>query len=234
MSLRRVAITEGMHRDTVARRKVIFGKLGGLELKRRKEEIQKSGKRINSVMFDEMESFIHTKLKPVSIPLCVDSETREILGITVCEMPAKGPLASLSVKKYGKRKDERKISSIELLKSIEPILEEGFLIQTDKKSDYSKWLSESMKGKKYQHVPTKGHRGYSPTGQGELRNVKYDPLFSLNHTAAMIRANVNRLIRKTWCTSKDIEHLLYHLMMYAVYHNNVLLPLAKKQSKKCA
>ncbi len=234
VSHRRIALTEGMHRETVARREVIFGKLGGLELNRRKEEILKSGKLINSVMFDEMESFIHTKLKPVSIPLCVNSETREILGITVCEMPAKGPLASLSVKKYGKRKDERKIKGTELLESIAPILEDGFLIQTDKKSDYPKWLSDSMKGKKFHHKPIKGHRGYSPTGQGELRDVKYDPLFSLNHTTAMIRANISRLIRKTWCTSKDIERLYYHLMMYTVYHNNVLIPLANKQSKKCA
>ncbi len=73
VSHRRIALTEGMHRETVARREVIFGKLGGLELNRRKEEILKSGKLINSVMFDEMESFIHTKLKPVSIPLCVNS-----------------------------------------------------------------------------------------------------------------------------------------------------------------
>ncbi len=31
----------------------------------------------------------------------------------------------------------------------------------------------------------------------------FDPLFFSNHTSAIIRANINRLIRKTWRTTKD-------------------------------
>ncbi|HEY8279241.1 MAG TPA: transposase, partial [Bdellovibrionota bacterium] len=71
------------------------------------------------------------------------------------------------------------------------------------------------------HKTYEGKRG-AQGGQGELKKVKFDPLFSLNHTCAMFRANVNRLFRKTWCTTKRIDRLRAHLMIYAHYHNRHL------------
>jgi hypothetical protein len=44
----------------------------------------------------------------------------------------------------------------------------------------------------------------SVAGQGELKKVGRDPLFWENHTLAMRQANINRLIQKTWCTTKKI------------------------------
>jgi hypothetical protein len=60
-------------------------------------------------------------------------------------------------------------------------------------------------------------------GQGELKKVGRDPLFSLNHTCAMLRANLNRLFRRTWCTTKRIDRLEAHLWIYVRFHNEVLL-----------
>jgi hypothetical protein len=57
-----------------------------------------------------------------------------------------------------------------------------------------------------------------------LKKVGFDPLFSLNHTAAMIRANVNQLARRTWCTTKRPENLLARLYTYLHFHNTQLLP----------
>ena len=51
------------------------------------------------------------------------------------------------------------------------------------------------------------------TGQGELKKKQRDPLFSINHTLAMLRANINRLVRRTWCTTKiymDVHNTLVH------------------------
>ncbi|RME16932.1 MAG: transposase, partial [Bdellovibrio sp.] len=72
------------------------------------------------------------------------------------------------------------------------------------------------------HIQLKGQRG-AITGQGELKKTAFDPLFSLNHTCAMFRANVNRLFRKTWCTTKKLQPLIDHLEIYMWYHNKVLL-----------
>ena len=69
------------------------------------------------------------------------------------------------------------------------------------------------------------------TGQGELKKVVYDPIFSLNHTCAMLRANINRLVRKTWCTTKKPERLAMHITLYALYHN---LNLKRKERKTAA
>ena len=54
--------------------------------------------------------------------------------------------------------------------------------------------------------------------------MSFDPLFALNHTAAMFRANVNRLIRRTWCTTKKRERLADHLTLYMAHHNLKLQP----------
>ena len=61
-------------------------------------------------------------------------------------------------------------------------------------------------------------------GQGELKKVGKDPLFHINHTLAMLRANINRLFRRTWCTTKDPERLKDHLAIYTWVHNNKLIP----------
>ena len=61
------------------------------------------------------------------------------------------------------------------------------------------------------------------TGQGELKKLRFDPLFALNHTCAMLRANINRLFRRTWCTTKKKERLEQHLAVYMDFHNRILL-----------
>jgi hypothetical protein len=38
----------------------------------------------------------------------------------------------------------------------------------------------------------------------------------------MLRANMNRLFRKTWCTTKTPAGLIDHLSLYVGYHNRVL------------
>jgi hypothetical protein len=78
-----------------------------------------------------------------------------------------------------------------------------------------------------QHFPEATHdrkpsRKPSDTGHGELRTKGWDPLFAINHTAASLRGNLAQLVRKTWCTSKKIERLKDHLILYAVWHNKLL------------
>jgi hypothetical protein len=55
-----------------------------------------------------METFEHTKCKPVSIPLAVEKQSRRTIAIEVASMPAKGKIARISRAKYGVRDDDRK------------------------------------------------------------------------------------------------------------------------------
>jgi hypothetical protein len=192
-----------------------------IELKESPQKLQPP----QELQFDEMETFEHTKCKPLSIALVVEAKSRKILGVSVARMPASGPLAEISRRKYGLRKDERSQKAHALLQSLAPtnLPSTALLIRTDQNPKYPHWIKRSFP--KAQHVAHLGKRGCI-TGQGELKKVVFDPLFSLNHTAAMIRANVSRLARKTWCTTKKPEKLLARLHIYLRYHNTVLLPLA--------
>jgi hypothetical protein len=90
------------------------------------------------------------------------------------------------------------------------------LIKSDSNPHYPSDLKRFFP--KARHAAFKGRRATS-SGQGELKKGKYDPLFSLNHTCAMFRANVSRLVRKTWVTTKRSDRLRAHLLIYAEYHN---------------
>jgi hypothetical protein len=82
-----------------------------------------------------------------------------------------------------------------------------------------------------EHARHLGGRGCI-TGQGELKKLRFDPLFSLNHTCAMLRANINRLFRRTWCTTKKKERLEQHLWVYMDFHNRVLLGAGRSGPQK--
>jgi hypothetical protein len=73
----------------------------------------------------------------------------------------------------------------------------------------------------WKHITTKGGRG-SVVGYGELKKLGYDPLFSLNHCCAMIRDNLKRLSRRTWCTTKKIENLQNQLNVFQYFYNTRL------------
>lgn len=173
------------------------------------------------IQFDDLETFEHTKCKPLSITLAVEEKTRRILGFEVSAMSAKGKLAQKSREIYGMRKDERRRGRNRLFERISPLVESKATIKSDSNPHYPKSVSKHFPLAR--HVTYEGRRG-SLGGQGELKKVKFDPLYSLNHTCAMLRANINRLFRKTWCTTKRSDRLFAHLAIYAHYHNSCLIP----------
>jgi hypothetical protein len=179
-----------------------------------------AGLLFEEVQFDEMETFEHTKCKPLSIPLLVETKTRRILGFRVAQMPAKGLLTQISLKKYGPRDDHRTQAALSLFESLQGQLSAQVRIETDEKPTYPTWIKRHFP--QARHRTFKGRRA-AVVGQGELKKIGRDPLFSLNHTAAMFRANINRLVRKTWCTTKRPDRLLAHLSLYAQFHNQTLL-----------
>lgn len=138
-------------------------------------------------------------------------------------MPSNGPRAHISYKKYGKREDRRSVAAHDLFREIAPLLHPNAKITTDQNPKYPGWLKPHFPHARNRAV--KGKRG-CVVGQGELKRVVFDPLFSLNHTCAMIRANINRLFRRTWCTTKRPDRLAAHLELYIQFHNTILISMA--------
>lgn len=216
VSQRRIALLLQLTRRTVAR-KLAF--LATVALRRHAAWLQTLPK-VHEVQFDDLLTLEHTKCKPLAISLAVESKTRRLLGFEVSSIPASGPLAARSRKKYGPRPNERPRALNALLGSLKSVLAPTVSFLSDEDPLYPPIVRRHFPDAAHYRHP--GGRG-CVSGQGELKKLAFDPLFSLNHTCAMLRANVNRLFRRTWCTTKKAECLRQHLAVYMEFHNTVLL-----------
>ncbi len=183
------------------------------------QQNQSSWSRCKEIEIDDMETFAHSKCKPLSITIAVESHTRRILGFEVSTMRAKGLLVE-KAKRYGYRRDTRSRARKRLFEQLQKYVTDDCLIKSDQNPHYEKDVCRFFPKNPYKQF--KGKKG-AITGQGELKKIKFDPLFSLNHTFAMLRANVSRLLRKSWCVTKNPNELRAHLMIYCDYHNSQLL-----------
>jgi hypothetical protein len=216
LSQRRLAKILKMSRTTIARKLVFLGQESLLKLNDANSKTSKA----EIVEFDDLETFEHSKFKPVSVTLAVEYRTRRILGFEVARMSAKGILTKKSLKKYGPIKDERRRAREKLFSQLKHFVEPNAIFKSDQNPYYPQTVKKYFPQAK--HLTWEGQRG-AITGQGELKKIGWDPIFSLNHTCAMFRANINRLFRKTWCTTKKAERLRMHIAIYAYYHNHSLL-----------
>lgn len=176
---------------------------------------------VNRVQFDELETIEHTKCKPLSVAVAVSEKERKVLGFEVSTMPAKGHLAKLSRKKYGYRPDERQEGIAALFETLSSFLPQNTTFKSDMCPYYAPVVRAYFPKSRY--IQTKGDKA-TVAGQGELKKNARDPIFKINHTLAMMRANVNRLIRRTWCTTKRKDRLKMHLAVYFWFHNVALTP----------
>jgi transposase-like protein len=216
VSQRRIALLLHLHRITVARKLAFLARVS----KERQDQDLCAHPKAQQIQFDDLITLEHTKCKPLAISLAVEEETRRILGFEVSRIPASGPLAALSRLKYGPRPNERPAALHRLFGRLKERVHPGAAFRSDEDPLYPAILRKSFP--KAEHHRHRGGRGCI-TGQGELKKLKFDPLFSLNHTCAMLRANINRLFRRSWCTTKKKEGLEQHLALYVDFHNRVLL-----------
>ena len=215
VSQRRMARNLNLNRKTVARKLIFLGTQAPQKL----EDFHKQFAPATMIEFDDLETIEHTKCKPLSVTLALESYSRRILGVEVSRMPAKGYLAEKSRMKYGPRPDERAQGRENLFNRIKALVSPQAIIKSDQNPHY---IPDVKK-----HFPQATHlrfKGRKPldTGQGELKKGAFDPIFSLNHTFAKSRDDIKRLARKNWGVSKKAEYLQLHLNLFALYHNTHL------------
>jgi transposase-like protein len=215
-SQRRTAILVGTTRTTVIRK---FKRMGRLALAMLQVDNLALPK-VEIFEFDDLETSCETKCKPLSVTLAVEYKTRRILGFSVSQMPAKGRLAMKALKKYGPRPDLRSQGRELLFTTLKTLVHETGTIKSDQNPHYRQDVKKHFPN--HVHEVFKGRKPQN-AGQGEMKKGAFDPLFTLNHTYAMLRANINRLVRETWCLTKRPERLVYHLALYAVYHNRYVI-----------
>ena len=217
MSMRRIAIVLGVDKKTVARKFIFLGmKARKFNAKYLSENFKDS---VSSLQFDDLITKEKTKMKPLSVSVSVDAKTRKILSLQVSKIPAFGHLAASARKKYGKRENQHKQGLLKMFEDIKPLVREDALIQSDEHSSYPEFVRNYFPKAEYKRY--KGGRG-CVAGHGELKKLTRDPLFFLNHTCAMLRDNISRLARRSWCVTQNVECLQLHLDLYMKYHNTVL------------
>lgn len=218
VSIRRCAYKIGIHRTTVARKLIYLAKKARLNQSKVLEQLRNQP--VQNIQFDDLISSIHTKLKPVSISVVIDSNRRLILGASVSEIPSFGLLAKLSKSKYGYRKNMQPENLNTLLTNLKFAIHPNAIFKTDEHNKYPEIILKNYPEATHQQFKSKRA---SVAGLGELKNKSYDPLFMINHTLAMLRANINRLFRRTWCTSKKQESLQDHVDIFIDFFNQMII-----------
>lgn len=175
--------------------------------------------RFTDVQFDDLETFEHTKCKPITVTMFVENRTRKIIDFSVAPIGAKGLLTKRANAKYGKRINKSFARRDLLFKRLQPHIDPNAKITSDESVHYIKPMKKYFPKADFKRF--KGAKSAS-TGQGELKRQGFDPLYSINHTFAMMRYGMNRLVRRTWCTTKKIEALENHIALYVDFHNQVL------------
>ena len=221
LSQHRLAIILNIHRITVARK---IEKLAAFARRDHRQWIERQSQCLE-VHFDELETYEHTKCKPVSVGIAVNGKTREIIAAFTASMPAKGLLAKKALEKYGLRPDNRPRAMRQLMEAVRTTYAVIPVVKTDKKPSYRPLVRRYLPSAK--HQTTKGRRG-CVVGQGELKAGGFDPIFTLNHTYAMFRDNLKTLSRRTWCTVKKSGRLVDLLDLYIHFHNRFVVLKIKR------
>jgi transposase-like protein len=218
ISMRRCALVLKINRKTVERKLKFLAMKARLTQSTFLESLK--NQKLQNLQFDDLITNEHTKLKPLSVPIVVDPVSRKIIALEVSSIAAFGHLSKISKKKYGKRKNNHKEKLMDLFEKIKPIVDEKALIRSDEHRSYKEIINYYFPESHYKQY--KSRRAYI-AGQGEMKVGGNDPLFYINHTCAMLRANVNRLIRRSWCTTKNPERLKDHLDIFVSFYNHQYL-----------
>jgi hypothetical protein len=169
---------------------------------------------------DELETFENSRrLAPLTVPILAERVSYFVVDMKVAPLPPRGNLRPAErERKHEREKDDgpRRSGSRAAVKACFQTLAEvckpfsTILISTDFKSTYPGILREVMTQPYVhtQHIST-AVRDY------------YNPLFPINHTLAMMRDGVSRLVRRSWGASKLRGWLELHLWVWIAYRNYI-------------
>ncbi len=165
----------------------------------------------NLVIFDEMETYEHTKYKPISMPLAVNGDGK-ILDIRTASMKAKGRIPKAVRDRYQDRVDNRNAICLEVFETISRCVLPDFKLITDSKRAYIGYFNDTFGGGRLvgEHIQVISRKN---------QKNEFDQMFKLNHTCAMMRSYISRLQRRTWATTKDPKMLQAHLYLFLAYQN---------------
>lgn len=217
VSHRQTARVLHTRRPTVERRLRRFG-----EHCRAFQELLLAGKQLaGSFSLDEAETFeTDRRMMPVTLPLLIERDSRFFVHVDVDTLPARKATTQAQLERRQRlvaERGKRRNGSRAAVKRCFEVLaahtdaKAGVEVLTDKKKSYPSILAEVFGERPLAH---------SVTSSKERRDTR-NPLFAVNHSLAMLRDGVSRLVRRTWGNAKLRERLALHLWIYAAWRNFV-------------
>jgi transposase-like protein len=232
---RQSARTLGCNRKAIALRLRLFGVHCRAFHRQRLAEALAHKQLHGRYQLDEAETFEHNRrLAPVTAPVLIEAHSYFIVHAATGDLPARKPLSPLNQLKLqlrelerGKRKNESRFAVKRCWSKLDQLTRSApeVLVSTDRKTMYASGLKGRFGGRlRHRRVSSKEPRGYD------------NPLFPINHTLAMWRDGLSRMVRRNWATTKIARELRHHLWVWTAWRNYVrsITNQNKKQSPAMA
>lgn len=227
VTMRQIARNTGYSRDLVTRRMRALG-----QHCRRLHQARTRGSGLVGVFqLDEGETFETDRLlKPVTVPVVVETSSLFVVYTGVGPLPARGRLDSFRRARkeahdavHGRRVSGSRQAVESALLALREAMSSSLplMIRTDRKTSYKPLVRRIFEGRIGNHLRISSK---AP------RNRK-NPLFAVNHTLGMIRDGVSRMVRRSWAASKLRSRLEEHLWIWVCYRNYVREITVKDLSK---
>jgi len=217
---RQAARMLGCTRKSIAHRLDLLGEHCREFHARKLEQLARSRGLSGRFQLDELETYEHNRrLQPLTVPVLIQRSSYFVVDLAVAALPCRGRLSERNRAKkaereerYGKRRSgsrravEACLGTLRDLHRPHTKLE----LETDRKHEYVGSIERVL-------GPGTPHARTSSKDRRDYRN----PLFPINHTLAMLRDGVSRLVRRTWAASKQMQRLGRHLWIWVCWRNYV-------------
>ena len=154
------------------------------------------------VQFDELETFEHTKKRPLGVECSIRAKTGQIISTKVCTIPVKALAVSKYYTQHWNKNINRESAITDMLLETKKALSDEF--STIACDNAKQPVSIAKKIFKKENIQV--YNSYSQNKRIDLTFLK-------------MRQDISRLRRKTLATTKKRENLQKHLDLYTDYHN---------------
>lgn len=231
-TLRQISRVLGIKRRTIEHRLDLLGEHCREWHQAALRRLRRVGGLEGTFVFDELETYEEDRhLKPLTVPVLVHADSLMVLHAGVATLPSRRPVPPRkrkALERLEEAEGRRESGSKRAVEAAFGVLGEVLTstgrarLVSDRKSSYPGALRREVRR------PLLHER----ISSREKRN-RYNPMFPVNLTLAMLRDGLSRLVRRTWAASKRAWRLERHLWVWIAFRNwvreRVVRPAAERR-----
>ena len=199
MSLRAISRALGITLKTVTK---YFVENSNVSRYKNLKRLEQGGIITTYVQFDELETFEHTKKRPLGVQVSIRAKTGQIISTKICKIPVKALSVSKNYTAYWNSKVNRETAITDMLLETKKTLSNKFSTVACDNAKQPVSIAKKIFNKENIQV----YNSYSKNKRIDLTFLK-------------MRQDISRLRRRTLATTKKKENLQKHLDLYTDYHN---------------